>query len=259
MQASTAPPSSQIPSWLSRFVLIAKVWQKLKLSSSFLLYSWVLAIHNDFQCKFIRLCGPSGVRKESVIFTVRRGWAIHTRTPSLDISGFEQICINGRESQIVWIIFGSKDSKEALPNRPTIYSIWTERDSWIGMFLYRDLHWIRPITGSTKSSMVLTPIPCGKLVLHTLTQTRRLAKRALQSRSKSKSSVLAVKQCVTNICSVSESQQIDCKTGSDFDRWPALGNPGFAQELCLCWAFAATLSAGPQLLELQDTFQCRAT
>ena len=68
-----------------------------------------------------------------------------------------------------------------------------------------------------------------------------------------KSSVLPVKQCFTNVCSVSESEQIDCKTGSDFDWWPALGNPGFAQELCLCWAFAATLSAGPQLLELQDT------
>ena len=83
----------------------------------------------------------------------------------------------------VWIMFGSKHSKEALPDRPTMYSIWTERDSQIVMFLYEDLHWIRP---AQKQSMVLTPIPCGKLVLHTLTQTRRLAKRALQWRSKSK-------------------------------------------------------------------------
>lgn len=150
----------------------------------------------------------------------------------------------------VWIMFGSKHSKEALPDRPTIYSMWTERDSQIVMFLYEDLHWIRPAQNKAWSWPQFPVanwyfIPWLK---HDAWQSEHCNEEVSQ-----KSSVLPVKQCFTNVCSVSESERIDCKTGSDFDWWPALGNPGFAQELCLCWAFAATLSAGPQLLELQDT------
>lgn len=146
--------------------------------------------------------------------------------------------------------WAGKHSKEALPDRPTIYSIWTERDSQIVMFLYEDLHWIRPAQNKAWSWPQFPVanwyfIPWLK---HDAWQSEHCNEEVSQ-----KSSVLPVKQCFTNVCSVSESEQIDCKTGSDFDWWPALGNPGFAQELCLCWAFAATLSAGPQLLELQDT------
>ena len=143
---------------------------------------------------------PSGVRKESVIFTVRWGWAIHPlwfRT---------NICVNGRESKIVWTTFRSKDKKEALPDPRGLIGLAC---FCIGTCIEFVQSW-----QAQNNAWSWPQFPVANwYFIPWLKQDAWQSEHCNEISQKLSLSSQITSKCFTNICSISESEQIDCKPG----------------------------------------------